>query len=224
MLKRVVSMVLASAALLASGAATAQPSLDFFRAVARDDVAAMRSAMLRGISANARDADGTPALVIAAREKSWNTLRALAELRGTDVEAADSLGSNALMFAALHGELPMIRFLVSRDAVINREGWTALHFAAANGHVEVIRYLLEQHAYIDAESPNRTTPLMMAARQGKPAAAMLLLEEGADPTIRNEAGFTASDYARMAGDQDLSRTLAARAQDFARRYGVPASR
>jgi len=224
MLKQFFSLILAGSMLMAAAAAVAQPRTEFFRAVARNDVSTMRSAMLRGISANARETDGTPALVLAAREKSWDALRALAELRGTDIDAADPQGSTALMFAALHGELPMVRYLIARDAQVNREGWSALHYAAANGHVEVLRHLIEQHAYLDSESPNRTTPLMMAARQGKLDAVRLLLQEGADPTIRNESGFTAADYARQAGEPELSRQLAASAQDFARRYGVPAVR
>ncbi|NCW41201.1 MAG: ankyrin repeat domain-containing protein, partial [Betaproteobacteria bacterium] len=55
--------------------------------------------------------------------------------------------------------------------------------------------LLEHHAYIDAESPNGTTPLMMAAYYGTPEATKLLLEEGADPLIKNQQGLTALDFA-----------------------------
>jgi uncharacterized protein len=202
----------------------AQPRDDFFRAIGRDDVEAVRSAMLRGIGANERDELGTPALVLAAREKGWTVVRALAELRGTDLEATDRLGATALMYAALHGHRPTVADLVMRKAEVNRAGWTPLHYAAANGHVEVVKFLLEHHAYIDAESPNRTTPLMMAARQDQPTTVQLLVEEGADPTIRNEAGFTAADYARGTGDARLARWLSERADAFAARYGVPSRR
>jgi uncharacterized protein len=224
MLKYIIIIAIAIGSLSGAGTVAADARTDFFRAIARDDVSGMRAAMLQGPSANARDADGSPALVVAAREKAWGALRALAQTRGTDIEAADAKGSNALMFAALHGELAVVEFLVSRGAEVNRQGWTALHYAAANGHLDVVRYLIEQHAYIDAESPNRTTPLMMAARQGQPTMVQLLVEEGADPTIRNDSGLTAADYARAAGDVRLSRRLAERAQAFSRRHGVPAAR
>ena len=59
----------------------------------------------------------------------------------------------------------------------------------------MIRLLLEHHAYIDAESPNRTTPLMMAAYYGNPAVTKLLLEEGADLTLKNDKQLTAYDFA-----------------------------
>jgi uncharacterized protein len=217
-------MLVAVLSFQTAAAVWAQPRSDFFQAIGRDDVGATRTAMLRGISANERDELGTPAVVVAAREKAWNVLRALADLRGTVLDAPDKDGSTALMYAALHGHMPTVRELVLRDAQINRVGWTPLHYAAANGHVEVVSFLLEKHAFIDAESPNRTTPLMMAARQGQPTTVELLLSEGADPTIRNDAGFTAADYAKGTGDAGLARRLARDAEEFARRHGVPPRR
>jgi uncharacterized protein len=197
---------------------------DLFRAIERDDANGLRTALLRGADANQRNELGTPPIVAAALAKAWNALRALAELNGTDLQATDANGSTALMGAALHGELPIVQYLVGRDAEVNRPGWTALHFAAANGHADVVRFLLESHAYIDAESPNRTTPLMMAVRQGQPTVVKLLIDEGADPTPRNDAGLTAADYARATGDPKLADWLRQQAEAFARKYAAPAKR
>jgi len=61
-----------------------------------------------------------------------------------------------------------------------------------------MRLLIENHAYLDAASPNGTTPLMMAAHYGTPMATKLLLEEGADPRIKNQLGLTALAFARRA--------------------------
>lgn len=196
------------------------PSAELMRAVRVDDAHALRTALLRGADANARDEFGDPVIVAAAKAKAWNAVRALAELRGTDLEATTRDEVNVLMVAALHGERPIVEFLLSRKAEVNKTGWTPLHYAAANGHVEVVRLLIERHAYIDAESPNGTTPLMMAARQAKPTTARLLVEEGADPTPRNQAGFDAAGYAKAAGDPALAEWLAERAKDFRRRYGT----
>jgi ankyrin repeat protein len=55
----------------------------------------------------------------------------------------------------------------------------------------MMRVLIENDAYIDAESPNGTTPLMMAAYYATPNAVKLMLEEGADPTLQNQDGQTA---------------------------------
>lgn len=76
--------------------------------------------------------------------------------------------------------------------------------------MDVIALLLERHAYIDAASPNGTTPLMMAAQYGTDASAQRLLSEGADPTLKNQLGLTAVDFALRAEREELARTLAAR--------------
>ena len=69
--------------------------------------------------------------------------------------------------------------------------------------------MLENHAYIDAESPNGTTPLMMAAEYGAPGAVKLLLEAGADPRLKNQLGLTAVDFALRANRADVAETIAA---------------
>lgn len=228
--RRQVLGVFVMAAALAAGRAAAQLAPqsaareDLFRAIRRDDAHAMRTALLRGADSNALDDSGEPAIVLAARSRCWNAVRALAELRGTRLGAANRDGSNALMYAALHGETELVRALVGRKAEVNKTGWTPLHFAAANGHVEAIRFLLEHHAYIDAESPNGTTPLMMAARQAQPSSVRLLIKEGADPTPRNQSGLDAATYAKMAGDPELSNWLARQAEGFWLKYRPPVSK
>lgn len=194
------------------------------QALQRDDPHALRTALLRGADPNLRDELGVPLVVVAARLKAWQSVRALAELKGTDLDATSPEGANALMFAALHGELPVVKALIARGAEVNKTGWTPLHWAAANGHAEIVRHLLEHHAYIDAESPNLTTPLMMAARQMHPTTVRLLIDEGADPTPRNQAGLTAADYARLAGDPRLAESLARHADAFSKRHGLGAGR
>ena len=59
----------------------------------------------------------------------------------------------------------------------------------------MIEHLLEHSAYIDAESPNGTTPLMMAAMYGSPEAVKSLIQAGADPTLKNQLGLSALDFA-----------------------------
>ena len=51
---------------------------------------------------------------------------------------------------------------------------------------------------------------MMAAMYGHPDVVRLLVEEGADPSLRNHQGLTAVDFARRADRQDLADLIAAR--------------
>jgi hypothetical protein len=124
------------------------------------------------------------------------------------------------MYAALHGELDVARLLLRRGAQVNMSGWTPLHYAAIGGRTEMITLLLEHHAYIDSPSANGTTPLMMAARDGQFRIARLLVEQGADPSLRNEAGLGAPEYLLRRGDEAEARWMAERATEFLRRYGT----
>jgi ankyrin repeat protein len=114
-----------------------------------------------------------------------------------------------LMIAALRGHTELVRKLIARDADVNKTGWTPLHYAATSGHLQIMALLLEHHAYIDAESPNKTTPLMMAAYYATPEAVKLLLDEGADASLRNELGLTALDFAQKGGRKDAAALIAA---------------
>ena len=74
----------------------------------------------------------------------------------------------------------------------------------------------EAHAYIDAESPNGSTPLMLAAQYGSQAMVELLLNAGADVQLRNQLGLTAVDFARRS-DRDYMVRILQTAYDATRR-------
>lgn len=215
-----VSLVALAQGPKASPERDARAQADFWQAVQRDDPDRVQIQLLRGVDTNARHPEFGPAIVVAARERSWRTLKLLAGIVGTRVDAPNRLGETAMMLAALHGHLDSVRLLRGLGAEVNRTGWTPLHYAATNGHVEVVRYLLDEHAYIDAQSPNRTTPLMMAARHKHPDVVRLLVDAGADPTPRNEGGIDAAGYLQRQGEVELAAWVRERAAEYARRYGT----
>lgn len=168
---------------------------DFFAAIGRDDAQAVLQLLRRGFDPNTRDADGQHGLYLAIRAPAPRVALALVEWPKTDVDALNKADESPLMMASLQGQLELCRKLIARGAAVNKTGWTPLHYAATNGHLEVMRLLLEEHAFIDAESPNKTTPLMMSARYGSEDATRLLLQEGALPLLKNDVGMTAIDFA-----------------------------
>jgi len=163
----------------------------------------------RGFDPNTPDPKGLTGLYMALRDSSLKSAQALIDWPKTNVEVRTPQDESPLMMASLKGHLELARKLIGRDADVNKTGWTPLHYAATNGHVAIIEFLLEQHAYIDAESPNGTTPLMMAAHYGSPAAVKVLLAAGADPTLKNQLGLTAIDFANRAGRLDAAQLIAA---------------
>ena len=170
---------------------------DFFQGLTRDDDAKVSQLIARGFDANTTGPGGVPALLLAIREPSPKVLGVLLKTPGIRAEVRNAKDESALMLAALAGMRDVCARLIALDADVNKTGWTPLHYAATGGHDAVIRLLLDHYAYLDAESPNQTTPLMMAAMYGTPSSVTLLLDAGADAKLRNAAGLSALDFARQ---------------------------
>lgn len=182
---------------------------DFFSAIKKDDANAVVTLLNRGFDANTLDPAGAPGLILAIREQSLKAAAVLINWPKTNVELRTPQDESPLMLASLKGLTQLCKQLISKDADVNKPGWTPLHYAATNGHLEIMSVLLENHAYIDAASPNGTTPLMMAAQYGTPSAVKLLLEAGADPLLKNVQNLTAIDFAQRASQQESAEIIAA---------------
>ena len=203
-----------------TGTARAGAYEDFFVALRQDDVRTIESLLRRGFDVNTLDPQGQPPLVIALKEPSPRAVQLLLATPRLKPELRNRQGESALMMAALKGQIDAVRTLIARDADVNKTGWTPLHYAASTpqeSQVAAVALLLEHHAYIDAESPNGTTPLMMAAHYGHIAVVRRLLEEGADVLARNQRGLTAIDFANRAERKDVAELIAAAARGKAPR-------
>jgi ankyrin repeat protein len=105
--------------------------------------------------------------------------------------------------AAGGGTLDQVKDLVEKGAKVEetKYGSTALHWALQNGNAEekskIIRYLVDQKADLNAKNASGMTPLQLASSTGDRASLELLLELGADRTlkVRNQ---TVEDLAKGA--------------------------
>ena len=177
---------------------------DYFRAVKLDDVKLVRSLLQRGFDPNTVEEErGETGLIIAVREDANKVFELLLNTKDVNLDARARNGDSALMIAAYKGKYDAVKTLLDKGAEPNQTGWAALHYAAAIGNNPIVQLLLDHSAYIDAESPNQTTPIMMAARGGHILTVKLLLDEGADLTLKNGAGMTALDFARTGGFKDI---------------------
>lgn len=183
----------------------------FWTAVQRDNPGVIARLHARGFDLNTPSPQLTPALVQALYLDNLRVADYLIGHPQTDVNAANAANETPLMMASIRGHSDLVDRLLDRQAQVNQPGWAPLHYAAASplpASVTITHRLLEQHAFINATSPNGTTPLMMAAQYGREEVLALLLEEGAEPLLRNEQGLTALDFARQSGRQHMVDRLA----------------
>jgi ankyrin repeat protein len=205
--------VLAAVGTLAvAGWAQAGSFDDFFTAIKRNDLAVLRALAEQGFDLNTTDASGQNGLYLALREQQLEVVDFLVRHPKVNVDQRNPKDETPLMYAVLKGHFDVARALVARGADVNKPGWAPLHYAATyadEGAVQQVQWLLDNHAYIDAESPNGTTPLMMAAQYGSEEVLRLLLAEGADPSLRNSLGLTAIDFALRAERPAAAEAIAA---------------
>lgn len=197
----------------AASAATADQVASFFRAVQTDDAGTVRQMVGTVVAPDQiNPVGGEPALVLAAREGSMRVLDVLLATPGIHVDTPAINGNTALMMAAYKRNMPAVRALLDKGAVVNLPGWTPLHYAAAAGDDDITRLLLEHGAKVDAVSPPASgayTPLMMAAREGHDRTALLLMGHGANARLTNSEGLTALQIAQRVGKDRVAAAISA---------------
>ena len=139
---------------------------------------------------------GDIALVIALRDDADKAFKLLLETPGIDLEARSANGNTALMMAAYKHKREAVDALLAKGAKVNQSGWTALHYAASAGDLPIMKILLDRDAVVDARAPANVTPLMFSAREGQEGAVKLLLSWGADASLKSDHGWTAAQFAQ----------------------------
>lgn len=167
---------------IAAAIAAAKGDLDIFEAAAVGRVDRLTSLLDADPAlANARAADGFPALGLAAYFKHPAAVRLLLD-RGADPN-----------FAAA-----------------NAAAVTALHAAVSSNQIQIVAWLLDAGADVDARQQMDYTPLMGAAANARVEILELLLARGADHLRVTTDGKTAADLAREHGHHDVAAQLDAR--------------
>lgn len=182
---------------------------DFFISVKNDFAPKVQALLERGFDPNSRDPNGQTGLTLAMQERSLKAVRVLLAQPSIDVNALNKNNESPLMMAALKGELDGMRALLDRGAQVNLPGWSPLHYAATGPEPQAVKLLLDRGAAIDSKAPNATTALMMAAQYGAEDNVTLLLERGADATLKNDVGQGILDFAKRSAREPLIKRLQA---------------
>ncbi len=156
--------------------------------------------------------NGETTLMIAAGVGSVEEVRMLLD-RGLDVNGAEPKRlQNALMWAASEGHAGVVDLLIQKGANVNaasKGGFTALVFATLKNDAPTVRRILQAGA-----DPNYALSdqkiLTVATSNRCYAAAVALLDGGADPNVADRTGSTPLHVAAQAGSLELVKTLLAK--------------
>ena len=128
------------------------------------------------------------------------------------VDPVDPNGWTPLFYAIADGRADAVALLLEHGAsVLHRaeEGATPLHHGASCWESRVMPLLLRRSEIeVDLLDSEENTPLHHAAGWGRLENLRLLLEAGADRTLRNRAGETAFEVADESGRRRAARLLA----------------
>lgn len=193
----------------------AAAAVEFFTAIKRGDVQAVREALEADPSLlSERDEHGLSAVLVALYQSQLEVARELLARRPT-LDVFD---------AAAAGDAARVRELIERDAALANayasDGFTPLGLAAFFKRRDVVRELLRHGADPSAASRNaaRFAPLHSAvATDAAPVdieVVRALLDAGADVNARSAQGGTALHTAAFVGDVAVMRLLLERAADI----------
>jgi ankyrin repeat protein len=82
--------------------------------------------------------------------------------------------------------------------------------AAEEGDTDRLAHCLRSGILVDARDARDWTPLMVAAFNGREAAAKLLIEHGANPRARDRGGYTPLHWAALKGYEDVVELIISR--------------
>ena len=102
-----------------------------------------------------------------------------------------------LLNAAYFGNERLVRQYIKYGGDINfmeeRDGWQGIHYAARWGIVPMLISYLKAGSDVDTKTKNKETSLHKCARWCTKDCAIILLERGANPNIKNSDGNIASE-------------------------------
>lgn len=157
-------------------------------------VSLVRELLTLGAAIDSQSSIGRTALSWAAIKGQVETVKALLEA-GVDVNIEDNNKFTPLIWAAFNGHREIVTALIHKGARIDAQtddGKDALTYAVLSKNEQIVRDLLLCGANPNMQNEHGITPLMYAVQLSEEIVTMLL-EAGADSSIKSNKGETASD-------------------------------
>ncbi|MBU8879576.1 ankyrin repeat domain-containing protein [Bacillus sp. FJAT-29790] len=156
------------------------------------------------------DEYGNTALHIAATKGHPEVINRLIEFNINSNEL-NRAGETAFIMAVKSGQMEVVKQLFTKvqdTEQMDVEENSPLIQAVLNGRTEIVQFLLNQNKQnINDTNKIGQTALIIAADYGYKEIVEILLENGADPSIKSIDGKTASEYATRWGHEDIAALL-----------------
>ena len=155
-----------------------------------------------GADPNATRQTGETAIMTAARTGNLEAVKALLAYKADLNRRETRRGQTALMWAVEQGHSQIVRLLIEYGADVNARSsrdFAPLLFVAQRGDLDSVKALLGAGAQLDGATPEWGSALVASAARGHEAAALFLLEKGADPNAADSNQLTALHYAMLQG-------------------------
>jgi ankyrin repeat protein len=188
---------------LAACCAHAQtPAETLFRAIENGDFGEFSRLVATGIDLSANNKLGETPLYVAA-EKGQLEMAKLLIARGADARALTPNGESVLHAAAMIESAALMSALIEAGAdknVANNDGETPLHWAATTGTFLAVKALADAGADLDVQDVRlANTALHAAVSHDDIAMIHYLISKNARTDLRNNAGLTAPELAKVRG-------------------------
>lgn len=159
------------------------------------------------VNVNARNKDGNTALHLASLLMDALAIEKLLSHSDTDINATNKNEDTPLHLAVLTGDFETVKALIDNHAnpnIKNSFGHTPLYRASYYGKTKPLKALLASKALdIDIVGENEWTSAQVALERKNKNALKLLLENGANPNIKDKNGETLVQRAIVYGDIEM---------------------
>uniref|UniRef100_A0A672RFK3 Ankyrin repeat family A protein 2-like n=1 Tax=Sinocyclocheilus grahami TaxID=75366 RepID=A0A672RFK3_SINGR len=126
------------------------------------------------------------------------------------INLQDEEGFTPLMWAAAHGQIAVVEFLLQSSAdphLLAKGRESALSLACSKGYTDIVRMLIDCGVDVNEYDWNGGAPLLYAVHGNYVRCVEILLESGADPTMESDSGFNAMDMAVAMGHRNVQQVL-----------------
>uniref|UniRef100_A0A7N6C151 Ankyrin repeat domain 52 n=1 Tax=Anabas testudineus TaxID=64144 RepID=A0A7N6C151_ANATE len=157
-----------------------------------------------GADVNMQNKEGKSPLHMAAMHGRFTGSQILIQ-NGGEIDCVDVYGNTPLHVAARYGQELLISTLLTNGADKSRQGIhgiSPLHYAAANGNRQCTMSLVRAGAEVNELDLTGCSPLHYVAASHTFCGCLdFLLDNGANPTLKNSKGYSAVHYAAACGNK-----------------------